>query len=169
MFTNPAAAQTLRYVREALTSTIAPELTSDKAKVVLAMIDTTLASVEKRIPVEQQYMADECNRMRALLRAAVARLQGVDSAAANDLRALWAALPEAEPFAPIPTFAEITSSYAAISELFTRSIGFLHDLAGEGLEAAPALITDARAYIALRLERDMQSVFAMEGGLLGKG
>ena len=59
MYANPSSAQSVRYVREALAATIAPEVQSDQAKVLLAMVDTVLASVEKRIPVEQQYMADE--------------------------------------------------------------------------------------------------------------
>ena len=55
MYTNPSASQSVRYVREALASTIAPEVHSDKAKVVLAMMQTVLLSVEKRIPVEVKY------------------------------------------------------------------------------------------------------------------
>ncbi len=168
MYTNPTSAQSVRYVRDALKKTIAPELQSDQAKVLIAMIDTTLASVEKRVEVEQQYMAEECGRMRDLLEAASGRLAGNGSASAEELRANLAALPPVR-FAPIPAFTEVNAAYAETSRLFTASLGSLHALAAEGEEAAPALIGDARAYIALRLQRDMSYVYAMEGGLIGKG
>ena len=93
MYTNPSASQSVRYVREALASTIAPEVHSDKAKVVLAMMQTVLLSVEKRIPVEQQLMADESGRMRALLASAAERCRDGDSPAAAEIDRPCAAAP----------------------------------------------------------------------------
>ena len=56
-----------------------------------------------------------------------------------------------------------------LSALFTAALSPLHTLAAANVEGAQASLDEARAYTALRLDRDMRSVFAMEGGLLGKG
>jgi hypothetical protein len=169
MYTNPSSPQSIRYVREALEKTIAPELQSDKAKVVLAMIQTILASVEKRIPVEIQYMADECNRMRAILAEARKRAEGVDSEAAAEVRAAAAAVAALPEFPPQASSAAVTDAYREASAQFTRALGALHGLIADGVEGAPELLQQARAYVALRFARDMQAVYAMEGGLIGKG
>lgn len=169
MYTNPSSPQSIRYVREALEKTIAPELQSDKAKVVLAMVQTILASVEKRIPVEMQYMADECNRMRAILAEAGRRAEGVASEAAAEVRDAAAAVVALPEFPPQASATEINNAYREASAQFTRALGALHGLIAEGVEGAAALLQEARAYVALRYQRDMQSVYAMEGGLIGKG
>ena len=169
MYANPSAVQSVRYVREALAATIAPELQSDRAKVLLAMIDTVLASVEKRIPVEQQYMADECSRMSDILRRAAALFAGQPSAAAVELEGLAGELPTGQPLGPLPPFAEINERYALTSDVFTRALGPIHALIAGGDESAPAILHEVRTYLALRLARDMSSVFAMEGGMVGRG
>jgi hypothetical protein len=169
MYTNPSAAQSLRYVREALAATIAPELQSDKAKVVCAMMQTVLLSVERRIPVEQQLMADECNRIRGILARAAERCKGADNAAAAELRELAGSVPEGDDYAPMPSFDEISATYRELSALFTAALSPLHTLAAANVEGAQASLDEARAYTSLRLDRDMRAVFAMEGGLLGKG
>jgi hypothetical protein len=169
MYTNPSSPQSIRYVREALEKTIAPELQSDKAKVVHAMIQTILASIEKRIPVEMQYMADECNRMRAILAEAGKRAQGVDSESAAEVRAAAAAVAALPEFPPQASTAEINDAYREASAQFTRALGALHGLIADGVEGAPALLQEARSYVALRFARDMEAVYAMEGGLIGKG
>lgn len=166
MLSNPTAAQTIRYVREALEKTIAPELQSDKAKVLMAMIQGTLAAVERRIPVEQQYMADECGRMRAFVASAAYRCSGVPGHSADELANLAAALPGGE-FPALPSFAEVNATYKQVSDLFTQALGTLHDLSAQGVSQAPDLIDEARGYIALRLQRD-NLVFGMDGGLIGK-
>lgn len=169
MYSNPTAAQSVQYVRETLKSTIAPELQSDKAKVVLAMIDTVLASVAKRVPVEQQWMADECNRMQELLATVAKRCDGLPGGAAQAVCKAAANAPAAAHYSPLPAFDELNTTYAALSRLTTECIGHLHDLAVEGAPVADELIAQLREYFALRLARDMAGVFAMEGGLLGKG
>jgi hypothetical protein len=169
MYSNPTAAQSVQYVRDTLKSTVAPELQSDKAKVVLAMIDTVLASVAKRVVVEQQWMADECNRMQALLATAARRCDGLSGPAAEAVRKSVASAPKTGPYAPLPSFEELNTTYADLSRLATECIGHLHDLAGEGAPVADELIAELREYFSLRLARDMAGVFAMEGGLLGKG
>lgn len=42
-------------------------------------------------------------------------------------------------------------------------------VAVEGLRDATRLLTGVRAYIQLRIERDMAGIFAMEGGMAGRG
>ena len=169
MYANPSAAQSLRYVREALAATIAPELQSDKAKVVCAMMQTVLLSVERRIPVEQQLMADECNRMRGILARAAERCEGADNAAAIELQDLARSAPAGQDYPALPSFDEISGMYRELSALFTAALSPLHTLAASNVEGAQASLDEARAYTALRLDRDMRAVFAMEGGLLGKG
>lgn len=168
MYANPSAAQSVRFVREALTATIAPELQTDGAKVLLAMIDTVLGSVEKRIPVEQQFMAEECDRMCDILRRAAVSCAG-DATANEELAGLAAELPQGAPFGAMPAFADINDHYARTSDLFTRALGPIHALIAEGHATAPAVLLEARTYLAQRLARDMSSVFAMEGGMVGRG
>jgi hypothetical protein len=130
------------------------------------MVQGVLACVERRIGVEQQYMADECARMEAFVVSAARQCSGVPSAAADDLARLADALP-AGSLPQIPPFAEINGRYRAVSDLFTEALGVLHTLSAHGADQAPALIDEARAYVALRLARD-NVVFAMDGGLIGK-
>jgi len=169
MYANPTGPQSLQYVREALQRTIAPELQSDKAKVVLAMIDTVLASVAKRIPLEQQWMADECNRMQDLLATFATRCEGLPNAAAAALRQAASSAPPAGSYPALPAFDQLNAVYATLSKLTTECVGHLHDLAAEGVPFADELVAQLREYFALRLARDMAGVFAMEGGLIGKG
>ena len=70
----------------------------------------------------------------------------------------------------MPAFGAINESYGELSTLLTEALGHLHRLDGEGWEEAPELIQKLRAYLQLRINRDMQGIFAMDaGGLLGRG
>ena len=68
MFTNPSSARVLELIRESLERDVVPELQSNAARVTVQMIQQMLVSVERRLPVEQQWMADECGRMARVLR-----------------------------------------------------------------------------------------------------
>ncbi|MFN0093949.1 MAG: hypothetical protein ACKVVT_04125 [Dehalococcoidia bacterium] len=166
MLSNPTSADTLRFVRQALDKSIGPELQSDTAKVVFSMVQGVLASVERRIAVEQQYMADECNRMTDFVAKAAHACSGIPGQAADTLAGLATQLPPSE-LPQLPPFAEINVRYRDVSDLFTEALGALHTLAGQGADQAAELIDEARQYIALRLSRD-NVVFAMDGGLIGK-
>ncbi|MCC6382859.1 MAG: hypothetical protein IT304_10140 [Dehalococcoidia bacterium] len=169
MYTNPSAARVLECIQESLEREILPELQSDKARVTLAMIQTMLTSVERRVPVEQQWMADECNRMNRTMQACAGALDGVDAAAAAAYRTLAAAHAAREPFPALPAFATLNETYRQQSDDFVEGLGLLNALVGEGVEAAAPLLQQARAYVQLRIERDMAGLFAMEGGMVGRG
>lgn len=170
MFTNPSSARVLELIRESLERDVVPELQTNAAKVTVQMIQQMLVSVERRLPVEQQWMADECNRMARVLREAGAAASSREGEAAGALRAIAERAAGAPEFPEVPAFASINESYGELSELLTEALGHLHRLDGEGWEEAPELITRLRAYLQLRINRDMQGVFAMDaGGLLGRG
>ena len=76
MYTNPSSQRVIECVREAIEKDLVPELQSETAKVTAQMIGQMLLSVERRIPVEQQWMADECQRMSTALNSAANKLQG---------------------------------------------------------------------------------------------
>ena len=170
MFTNPSSARVLELIRESLERDVVPELQTNAAKVTVQMIQQMLVSVERRLPVEQQWMADECNRMARVLREAGAAAASRDGEAAGALRAIAERAAGAPEFPEVPAFASINESYGELSELLTEALGHLHRLDGEGWEEAPELITRLRAYLQLRINRDMRGIFAMDaGGLLGRG
>lgn len=169
MLTKPTAAELIESVKVSLMKDIMPELQSDRARVIAFMMQTLLTSVQKRVPLEQQYMADECNRMLALLRDAVRSVDGASGGAAAKLRETVAALGERPEYAPLPAFATLNSEYREISEAFTDAIEHLNALDGEGSEAAHAALQRARAYLNLRSLRDMEAHFAMDTGLVGRG
>ena len=128
MYTNPSAVKVIQCVRQALTESVLAEVQTDKARVVLGMIDQMLLSVERRIPVEHQWMADECNRMVSTMGAIAGSLGqvGGSSAAAYRLLADRAAFTPA--FVEVPAFEEIALAYLALSEWFTEGLGLLNDL-----------------------------------------
>lgn len=169
MYTNPSAALVLECIQESLEREIMPELQSAKARVTLAMIQTMLTSVERRIPVEQQWMADECNRMNATMQAVASALESVDAPASAAYRALADAHADRSPFPASPSFATLSETYRRQSDDFVEGLGLLNALVGEGVEAAGPLLQRARAYVQLRIERDMTGLFAMEGGMVGRG
>ena len=169
MYTNPSAARVLECVRESLENDIAPELQSDTAKVALQMILQMVQSVERRVPFEQQWMADECGRMALTLQEIGAALESTPGEAAHELRLLAQQSASAPSFPEIPAFDELSAAYRDLSEQITAAIGHLHDLAAEGVDSAPALLSRARAYIQLRIDRDMAGLFAMEAGMVGRG
>ena len=170
MFTNPSSARVLELIRESLERDVVPELQTNSAKVTVQMIQQMLISVERRLPLEQQWMADECNRMARALGEAGAAAASREGEAAAALRAIGERAAEAPGFPDLPAFAAINESYGELSELLTEALGHLHKLDGEGWAEAPAQITRLRAYLQLRINRDMQGVFAMDaGGLLGRG
>lgn len=168
MLTNPTAAELIESVKVSLMAEIMPELQTDRARVLLMMMQTLLTSVQRRVPLEQQYMADECNQMQKLLRQAAAAIAGQSDEAAA-LHALTAELGERPEYAPLPSFAELNAQYRAISTAFTAALDPLNALAANGDEAASASLTRFRAYLNLRTMRDMQAHFAMDAGLVGRG
>ena len=107
--------------------------------------------------------------MSDILRRAAALFAGQPSAAAVELEGLAGELPTGQPLGPLPPFAEINERYALTSDVLTRALGPIHALIAEDDESAPLILEEARAYVALRLARDMSSVFAMEGGMVGRG
>ena len=169
MLTNPTAVDLIESVKVSLLNDIMPELQSDRARVLVMMMQTLLTSVQRRVPLEQQYMADECNRMAALLREAVQCVDGTSDGSAVELHAIAAGLDGQPDYAPMPTFADLNERYRTISERFTAALGPLNALDGAGDEAARALLTKFRAYMNLRTTRDMQAHFAMDAGLVGRG
>lgn len=170
MFTNPSSARVLELIRESLDRDVMPELQTNAAKVTVQMIQQMLISVERRLPVEQQWMADECNRMSRVLGEAASAAASRDGEAAAALRSIGERAAGAPEFPDVPAFASISESYGELSELLTEALGHLHKLDGEGWEQAPALIQKLRAYLQLRINRDMAGIFAMDaGGLLGRG
>ncbi len=170
MFTNPSSARVLELIRESLERDVMPELQTNAAKVTVQMIQQMLVSVERRLPLEQQWMADECNRMARVLGEAAAAAASRESESAAALQAIAERAAAAPEFPELPAFAAIHESYGELSELLTEALGHLHKLDGEGWEEAPEQITKLRAYLQLRINRDMQGIFAMDaGGLLGRG
>ncbi len=170
MFTNPSSARVLELIRESLERDVVPELQSNAARVTVQMIQQMLISVERRLPVEQQWMADECGRMARVLRETGDAVDSRTGEAADALRAIGERAGAAPEFPDLPAFAAINESYGELSTLLTEALGHLHQLDGEGWEEAPELIQKLRAYLQLRINRDMQGIFAMDaGGLLGRG
>ena len=170
MFTNPSSARVLELIRESLERDVVPELQTNAARVTVQMIQQMLVSVERRLPVEQQWMADECGRMARVLRDTGDAVASRNGEAANALRAIGERAAEAPEFPELPAFTAVNESYRELSELLTEALGHLHRLDGEGWEEAPELIQSLRAYLQLRINRDMQGIFAMDaGGLLGRG
>lgn len=169
MFANPTSGDVIQAMRDSLMKDLMPELQTDRARVTLMMIDTMLVSLQRRIPVEQQWMADECNRMSAILGTIAGTLAHEAGPIASEIRSLVSALPPAPDFPAIPAFEAINSAYRDISRTFTEIVGHLSDLAGHGSTAADALLGEARAYINLRVQRDMAGFFAMDAGMVGRG
>ena len=170
MFTNPSSARVLELIRESLDRDVVPELQTNAARVTVQMIQQMLLSVQRRLPVEQQWMADECNRMARVLRETGDSAPTDGGEAAQALRAIGERAADAPAFPELPAFTAINESYGELSTLLTEAIGHLHKLDGEGWEEAPELIQKLRAYLQLRINRDMQGIFAMDaGGLLGRG
>ena len=170
MFTNPSSPRVLELIRESLDRDVMPELQTNAARVTVQMIQQMLLSVERRLPVEQQWMADECGRMARVLSETAEAAAARDGEPAAGLRAIGERVAAAPEFPEIPPFAAINESYGELSELLTEAIGHLHKLDGEGWEEAPEHIQKLRAYLQLRINRDMQGIFAMDaGGLLGRG
>ena len=170
MFTNPSSARVLELIRESLERDVVPELQTDAARVTVQMIQQMLVSVERRLPVEQQWMADECGRMARVLRETGGAAASRDGEAASALRAIGEQAAGTPEFPELPAFGAINESYGELSTLLTEALGHLHRLDGEGWEEAPELIQKLRAYLQLRINRDMQGIFAMDaGGLLGRG
>ncbi|MBI4300083.1 MAG: hypothetical protein HY677_03030, partial [Chloroflexi bacterium] len=145
------------------------ELQTDRARVTLLMIQTMLSSVEKRIQVEQQWMADECNRMRRLLQEAAEAFAETPSQPATALLRLAERARGIPEFPTVPSSHEINTAYRDLSTAFTEAMGHLNELVGEGVDGASTLLERARAYVQLRIERDMAGFFAMEGGMVGRG
>mgnify|MGYP001197740770 FL=1 len=168
MYTNPSAQRVLECVREAIEKDLMPELNSETAKVTAQMIGQMLLSVERRIPVEQQWMADECQRMSKALVAAANTLQGhgKHSEAISELAEQAQNAPSIPSF---PDYETINTTYLNLSLALTKSFEHLHALAGEGIPEATTELQNLRAYVQLRLERDVVGLGAMEGGLLGRG
>ena len=170
MFTNPSSARVLELIRESLERDVVPELQTNAARVTVQMIQQMLVSVERRLPVEQQWMADECGRMARVLRETAEATASRDGEAASALRAIGEQAAGTPEFPEMPAFTAINESYGELSTLLTEALGHLHRLDGEGWEEAPELIQKLRAYLQLRINRDMQGIFAMDaGGLLGRG
>ncbi len=170
MFTNPSSARVLELVRESLERDVLPELQTHAARVTVQMMQQMLLSVERRLPLEQQWMADECGRMARILQATGAAAASRDSDEARALQSIGERAQTAPEFPELPAFAAINESYGELSELLTEALGLLHKLDGEGWEEAPQHINRLRAYLQLRINRDMEGVFAMDaGGLLGRG
>lgn len=169
MLSNPTAADLIESIKISLMRDIMPEVQSDRARVLLLMMQTLLTSVQRRVPVEQQYMADECNRMLRLLREAGQAFAAVEGEEAAQLRALAAEAGATPETPPLPPFAELNGRYRALSERFTAALEPLNALDSAGDETARALLTRFRAYINLRCARDMEAHFAMDAGLVGRG
>lgn len=170
MFTNPSSARVLELIRESLDRDVVPDLQTNAARVTVQMIQQMLLSVERRLPVEQQWMADECGRMARVLRDTGEAVASRNGEAADGLRAIGERAGETREFPELPPYAAINESYGELSALLTEALGHLHKLDGEGWEEAPELIQTVRAYLQLRISRDMQGIFAMDaGGLLGRG
>jgi hypothetical protein len=168
MLTNPTAAELIESVKVSLMAEIMPELQSDRARALLLMMQTLLTSVQRRVPLEQQYMAEECNQMQRLLRQAAEAVSG-DGADAGTLHRLATDLGERPQYAPLPAFDELNTQYREISVAFTAALEPLNALAATGDEAAAAALSRCRAYLNLRTMRDMQAHFAMDAGLVGRG
>lgn len=169
MLTKPTAAELIESVKVSLMKEILPELQTDHARVLLFMMQTLLTPVQRRVPLEQQYMADECNRMTALLRDAAQSVAGASGQPAARLRDVAASLGERSEYAPLPAFAALNSDYRERSEALTDAIEQLNALDGAGNEAAHASLERVRAYLSLRAARDMEAHFAMDAGLVGRG
>jgi hypothetical protein len=133
------------------------------------MIDTMLVSLQRRIPLEQQWMADECNRMRVILKEVASELAHDTGPIASAIRLLAEGASEVPEFPAIPPFDEVSAAYRAASQTFTELVGQLNELAGHDPGRANPLLERARAYINLRCQRDMAAVFAMDAGLVGRG
>lgn len=170
MFTNPSSARVLELIRESLDRDVIPDLQTDAARVTVQMIQQMLLSVERRLPVEQQWMADECNRMARVLQETASAAKSHDGEAAINLQTIGERASATGQFPEVPTFSAINERYGELSNLLTDALGHLHRLDGEGWTEAPNLINNLRAYLQLRINRDMQGIFAMDaGGLLGRG
>jgi len=169
MLSNPTAADLIESVKISLMKDILPEVQSDRARVLLMMMQTLLTSVQRRVPLEQQYMADECNRMQRLLREVGEAFAGAEGEEASRLRALADAASATPETPPLLLFAELNGRYRALSEAFTAALEPLNALDSAGDETARALLNRFRAYINLRCMRDMEAHFAMDAGLVGRG
>jgi hypothetical protein len=107
--------------------------------------------------------------MRACLAEAHDALAGTPGLPALEARRLIEGVRAVPGYAPVPAFEDLNRDYRALSEVLTSLIGCLHDLAPEHGELAGRLLDRVRAYVALRSQRDVAALYAMDGGLVGRG
>ncbi|MGI8927349.1 MAG: hypothetical protein ACR2HN_12005 [Tepidiformaceae bacterium] len=168
MFTKMSADFLLEGVIISLTNDIMPELQSQRAQVVVAMMQGILQTVRQRLPVEQQIMAAEHNEMTAMYREVAAILGDATGGAAGRVRERAAALGARDDMAPVPAFEAITGPYHELSEGIISSLFDLDELIRDGDERGEKALLRVRRYLGPRYTRDYGTMVAA-AGMVGRG
>ncbi len=168
MLTKPTSSDMIEGVMIALAKDVLPDLTSERAQVVVVMAQGVLQAVRQRIEVEQQAMAAEHNDMTALFREMAAALGETPGAEADRMRARARDLGARADLPEVPSFATINTSYRELSLGLVDSMRDLDSLIRAGNPGAGKALTKARAYLGKRMAGDFATNVAGVG-MAGRG
>ncbi|MBI5948299.1 MAG: hypothetical protein HY875_09185 [Chloroflexi bacterium] len=168
MLTKPTSSDMIEGVMTALAKDVLPELTSERAQVVVIMAQGVLQAVRQRIEVEQQAMAAEHNDMTALFREMAAALGETPGAEADRMRARARELGGQDDMPQVPSFATINGSYRELSQGLVDSMPDLDALIRAGNPGAEKALAKAREYMGKRVAGDFATNVAGVG-MAGRG
>lgn len=167
MLTKPSASELVAAVITSLSSDVLPDLQSEKAQVVVVMMQSVLQTVIQRIPVEQQMMADEHNQMTAVFREMAELVGPVEGPEGERLRQRARDLGQ-RPDLRMPSFEETTSAYHDLSQALVESLDDLDALIRAGSNGAEAALLRMRQYLGPRVAAEFATNVA-GAGMAGRG
>jgi hypothetical protein len=167
MLTKPSASDLVEAVIVSLSNDVLPNLTSEKAQVVVVMMQGILQTVIQRIPVEQQIMAAEQSQMTAAFRDMAGLIGAASSPEADRIRQRGRDLGSC-PDLQIAPYEENAGGYRTLSQGLVDTLADLDALIrGDNKEAEAALIR-MREYLGPRVATEFVTNVAGVG-MAGRG
>lgn len=168
MYTSPSADDMLEAVQIALQKDIAPECTSERAQVAIAMAQALLQSARQVIPVAQQYMVEEHNQMLALYADIAKALEGCSEPEAQRIRQLASDIADRAPLPEMPPYNQIAAAHDKLTEGLVDVVRDLDALIRRGNDAGTEALMRFRAAMGPRIARDFGTI-VVGAGMAGRG
>jgi hypothetical protein len=167
MLTRPSACDLIEAVVVSLSNDVLPSVNSEKAQVVVVMMQAVLQTVMQRIPVEQQIMAAEQNQMTALFRDMAGLLGSAAGPEADRIRQRGNDL-GSRPDLQVPAYEDNAGGYRLLSQGLVEALEDLDALIRGGNKDAEAALPRMREYLGPRVATEFATNVA-GAGMAGRG
>lgn len=168
MYTNPSPSDLLEGVLVSLQNDILPNVSSQKAAVATVMVQALVQQVRQMIPNYLQTLALEHADMTMTMEDMATALEGVESPAAERVRARATEAANGPAFPIIPALDEVMAAHRALSTAMEENVRDLDALITAGhADAGEAALLRMRQHLGPRHLNDFATMVV--SGAVGRG